>query len=730
MSREFSFLPELPKPKLDDREFKDLVDECKLRIPRYCPEWTNYNPSDPGVTLIELFAWLTEQMLLRFNEVPRLNYVTFLELLGISLQAPTPAKCEVTFYLSTSLPEPQNILAGTEVATERTENEEAIIFATDKNLVVTQPEIKHLLTATETQLTPQVLRDPFSSHWRKEQNGEWAGSRATNLFAEQPQEGNCFYIALEPNEIEGNVIVLTIKASAATSTGISPENPPRQWEAWNGEKWESILLKATDDATEGFSFSRFEKEGGVPSETGADITLHLPLNLPVTNFATYQGRWLRCSYTKQGKPNQDGYASSPRITAIAVRSIGGSVKATQSTRIENEILGESDGNPGQSFYLQRTPILPRKKENEYIQVTTPGGITENWQEVENFGDSGENDPHYTIDSITGRVQFGPLIREPAQIKESTQLRQRLQGSMAARGIEPEESQKRQYGQVPPRGSTIKIVAYRTGGGKTGNVEKGTIKIVKTAVPYIDRVENHKPARGGNDAESLDAAVIRVPQLLRTPNRAVTAEDFETLAMRAAGGAILRARCLQPHESGAEAGTVRLLLVPNPNQEDIEQGIAPDRFHLTPDLQAEIKAYLDERRLLGVKVIYSQPEYIGVSVQTQVALEPGLTAFKKEELKQQLLIALYRFLNPISGGFDGKGWPFNRAVYNSDIIKLIQTIRGVQHIGTIKLYAIRFNPRSSRWERSEPRTEINLGPLGLICSWHSPELDSGHKIYVD
>lgn len=97
---EFEFLPNLPKSDLDDRTFKDLVDECILRIPRYCPEWTNYNPSDPGITLIELFAWLTDQMLLRFNQVPRRNYVAFLELLGVRLAPPTPAQTAVTFYLT------------------------------------------------------------------------------------------------------------------------------------------------------------------------------------------------------------------------------------------------------------------------------------------------------------------------------------------------------------------------------------------------------------------------------------------------------------------------------------------------------------------------------------------------------------------------------------------------------------------------------------------------------
>jgi len=102
--QDFDFLPDLPKPNLDDRLYDDLVRECFLRIPRYCPEWTNHNPGDPGVALIELFAWLTDQMLWRFNQVPRRNYITFLELLGIRLRPPTPAKTELTFYLTKAQP--------------------------------------------------------------------------------------------------------------------------------------------------------------------------------------------------------------------------------------------------------------------------------------------------------------------------------------------------------------------------------------------------------------------------------------------------------------------------------------------------------------------------------------------------------------------------------------------------------------------------------------------------
>ena len=79
----------LPVPNLDDRHFQDLVDEAKRRIPRYSPQWTDHNVSDPGITLVELFAWLTEQYLFRLNQVPDKNFITFLDLIGVRLHLAT-----------------------------------------------------------------------------------------------------------------------------------------------------------------------------------------------------------------------------------------------------------------------------------------------------------------------------------------------------------------------------------------------------------------------------------------------------------------------------------------------------------------------------------------------------------------------------------------------------------------------------------------------------------------
>ena len=142
----------LPQIKLDERTFQDLVDEAKLRIPRYCPEWTNHNVSDPGVTLIELFAYMVDQLLYQVNRVPEKNYRAFLDMIGVRLAPPNAARAEVTFRLSAAQPNTLVIPKGTEVATPRTESNEAQIFTTESDLSIVPPELKYVLTTPNSQV--------------------------------------------------------------------------------------------------------------------------------------------------------------------------------------------------------------------------------------------------------------------------------------------------------------------------------------------------------------------------------------------------------------------------------------------------------------------------------------------------------------------------------------------------------------------------------------------------
>src|SRR3954469_19870220 len=128
--------PVLPAPSLDDRSFQELVDDARRLVHRRCPEWTDHNVPDPGVTLIEAFAHMVDQLIYRLNRVPDRHYVKFLELIGVELRPPSAARGEVTFWLSA--PQPQSVLvrAETEVATPRTDVQDPVVFTTVADLPI------------------------------------------------------------------------------------------------------------------------------------------------------------------------------------------------------------------------------------------------------------------------------------------------------------------------------------------------------------------------------------------------------------------------------------------------------------------------------------------------------------------------------------------------------------------------------------------------------------------
>ena len=123
-------------PKLDERRYQDLLDEALARIPVHNPEWTNFNQSDPGVTLIELFAFMTESLLYRANLIPERNRLKFLQLLGIPLNAATSARGIVTFFNERGLDKTIPLAANLEV------NAGQIPFRTERGLDVLPVEGK------------------------------------------------------------------------------------------------------------------------------------------------------------------------------------------------------------------------------------------------------------------------------------------------------------------------------------------------------------------------------------------------------------------------------------------------------------------------------------------------------------------------------------------------------------------------------------------------------------
>ena len=169
----------LPAPHLDDRTFQDLVDDAKRLVQQRCPEWTDHNVSDPGVTLIETFAWMTDLLLYRLNRVPDRHFVKFLELIGVQLFPPTAANVEVTFWLASAATDRLTVASGTEVATLRTPTEESINFTTTHDLAIIPCDVEHVASALAAD---GVVRDHDAAR---------AGGQTFFCFADVPQARRC-----------------------------------------------------------------------------------------------------------------------------------------------------------------------------------------------------------------------------------------------------------------------------------------------------------------------------------------------------------------------------------------------------------------------------------------------------------------------------------------------------------------------------------------------------------
>jgi predicted phage baseplate assembly protein len=223
--------------------------------------------------------------------------------------------------------------------------------------------------------------------------------------------------------------------------------------------------------------------------------------------------------------------------------------------------------------------------------------------------------------------------------------------------------------------------YRTGGGGAGNVPAGAIDSLLLTILGVqsDGVTNPTEAVGGADEESLEEARARAPRLIKSRCRAVTAEDFELLAEQS--GLARRAKALplyHPRFPGIEVpGVVSVIAVP-PADELAGPG-RPPPVPSTGTLRA-LCEYLDAARLLTTELLVLPPTYRNVRIRAEVFAEETADLAAVE---QAIAANLRRYLDPLAGGEDGRGWPFGGDLFFSRIY-LQAFVAGVQRVRTIEI----------------------------------------------
>lgn len=660
----------LPSPILDDRSFAQLSAELKARIPVYNPQWTDHNASDPGITLVELFAFLGENLLYRFNQIPESTYLAFLRLLQLPLRPAQAARVRLVFTTdkAAGAAVPQRTLAAAG-KTEFTTLDEvhawpvsAVAVCRSRSALTADDagsEAAEFIARTADALPPAlaaaprlyyetVLLDPAAPGTVLDGTQAVDGRLWLALLAEKGWDPGAWQaaggdpallnIGFEPALPAGGLD----DTAACPGPGAAASAPQLLWQISTARPltadgqpvWTALRMVA--DTTRGLTvpgilrleMPRQAIDIGLPA---ADADLAGAGDFPPALDDERAARliaWLRVARRNGG--------SLGAVKWLGVNAAG----AEQARLADPQYLGDGNGQPGQVFTLARAPVLAADDDAGgdsalVLEVEEPSGWKP-WTRVDDFDASGRESAIFLLDPESGRIRFGDGSR----------------------------------GRVPLWGQRLRARGWRYGGGVAGNVAAGAITRLSGLAGV--KVANPLAASGGADAEATEDALARLPGEFRRHDRAVTASDFAELARLTPGVQVGRAECLPrfhpPTRSTRAAGVVSVMVWPEADPQHPDAPL-PD----APLLRA-VCARLDARRLVTTELYVIPPVYrkVAVSVALQVAEGYGI-----EAVRRWVELVLRQYLAPLPPyGPGGQGWPLGRRVHGPELEAAALQVEGV------------------------------------------------------
>lgn len=631
----------LPIPNLDNRTFEQLLQEARKSISNYASQWTNHNPADPGITLIELFAWLAEITSYRINLVTDEHRLKYLKLLGIRPQGILPATVDLSFEMEEviHLEKGMGFLAekaGENIEFELSENITILpvqlekIIVNEMSVVLSKASSRDFSQAsklskgvfdrTVSNSKEDLFFAPFGLETRK--NSElYLGfklktQKNVRTDLEYPYESlNLMCYLYEKN--------LPEPGKHGEEEEYSFENAKLKWEislSSEGKQWKEVF---PEDRTH-----NFRKSGSLLfTDLEGWTCSSLETLLSQENEEKYF--WLRCTLL------ESEYEYPPMIEKINLNV----ATVIQKKRVIGGMLEKSNGFPGQVFKLPETPVVRGS-----LKLALSG---ESWKEMEDFDGSGPESPHFILDSMKGEICFGDGLQ----------------------------------GKVPPKGIEIHVLEYETAKGDQGNLPVGSRWAVKGEKAEGLTINNFKPAVGGKREESIAEAFERFIRDLKVPYRAVNSEDFEYIARETPGLRIAQAKVIpnfDPYRQAERESVVTVVIIPFSPLDVLETPPEP-----SPGFRAAVARHVEKHRLLGTRVYVVSPVYVRVEVKVTLGISRG---FFKEEIRKLILEKLNLYLHPAKGGQNGKGWPVGKPVYRSEIYRLIMETEGVDLIKKMNISA--------------------------------------------
>jgi predicted phage baseplate assembly protein len=748
----------IPLPNLDDRRWTDLVEDGRSQIPRYAPQWTDHNIHDPGITLIDLFAWLGEMTDYRLNRVPARHKRKFLELLGFDVAGPAPSSVVLSFTPSSGTA-PFVLPAGSEF--EGTAPDQRLIpYRTLRDTTV----VAAALAAVQVDSGSSSIVD---------RTQDFMDGFPIQLLGATPAPGAALYLGFDAltsgvpfalgfrfagpgndaserrhildeaaAESEACVPVHT-RIHCKTSPGAPPVTlPPHHsvqivWEAFTTSGWTAVPV---NDNTRSLTLDGIVEVtlpanitqtavGVVPTlfylrcrmVAGVFDALPVLLDVAVNTAPAAQAVPVTEQFFVKAGIFPAGIAPSPGdavqlVLSVDDRSVvqslafgtgaGPMVRVWTYTApgasageitLDLELAGIGTGLPDQHVTLREAPLDAPSVE----LYTLTGAVWQQWTVRNDFDSSSRTDFHFVIDATTGTVTFASGER----------------------------------GQTPSANSLI-FVRYRATAADAGNLARGAInrarksavnKVLLKAFPSATITSNRAAAIGGAVAETLNQALggavevlhaherlLEVAARLKTttldqidgsavrnlvaPSSGVNLLDLERIALSVPGTRVRRAHAwssLHPDYSCLDApGVVSVVIVP---EYPIDVPVP------SQGLLDRVWRYLNRRRMICTTLELVGPQYVQVTVTAQVRSRTGAS---QANVATRIKTALSGFLAPLKGGPASLGWPFGRSVYRSEILQLIQSVPGVDHVAGMSMQSDAGGPQCS---------DIALCPLALVHS---------------
>lgn len=696
----------LQPPVLDDRTFEQLLAEAQRRIPVHTPEWTNFGvESDPGITLVQLFAFLTDSLLYRANRIPERNRLKFLQLLGIPLRPAAAAEGIVVVKNERGPVEAVALDRGIVVSAGNVD------FLTRDGLTVlpveaqayykrkiseNDPDYETFRTRYEALLAAgagqaeatEELSPPEPGAISPPEGGEGAGRPEVTLeFYETtaltpPTASNpapvldlttdsvdrAVYLALlAPKNVAARDVREAI-AHKTLSIGIVPalgdavpplaaHRPAAAREPVPGFDYE-VADPAADPARPVYRRLTVVREPDVLSAVAiARVELPGPDGLQTWAFSEPMQEG-----TDDYPPKlEDEQVSRRLVTWLRLRLptdattatlaarlswVGiNATRVTQAIQVVNEPLGAGSGEPDQVFTVASTPVIDGSMR---IEVQDTDGAWEPWRFTDDLLAAGPEDKVFALDPESGQVRFGDGLR----------------------------------GTRPPAGQRLRA-SYEYGGGRRGNAGIGAIKT--TSEPRLQggfKIENPLPTWGGDEGETVAEGEKNIPLYLRHRDRLVSEQDFKDITRRAPGVDVGRVEVLSLFHPDAPqqpaAGVVTVMVIPalDPLR---PRWPVPDRLFLR-----KVCEHLEPRRLMTTEVHVRGPKYVPIFVSVGVRVRAGHV---RDIVLQEVRTALADYLSALSpGGPDREGWPLNKRVMTKDLEAVVTRVSGVEFVESLELGA--------------------------------------------